>query len=160
MRRGRGGDDRGETLIELLATIAVMGTAVVAIIGATGTAIHLSAIHRNQAKAGAYLREFAEAIEARVAASPTGYRSCATAGNYSGPSVYAPADTSYTATATDVRVWDGAGNWLASGAGCTDRGVQRVSLRVQRSGAIVGETLDIVIRRPCRPTDASDTSCF
>jgi Tfp pilus assembly protein PilE len=159
MRRGPCGNDRGETLIELLATIAVMGTAVVAIIGATGTAIRLSDVHRNQAKAGAYLREFAEAIEARVAASPTGYQSCATTGSYSGPSVYAPTDTSYSATATNVRVWDGAGNWLASGAGCMDRGVQRVSLRVQRAGDTAGETLDIVIRRPCRPTDTSDTSC-
>jgi type II secretory pathway pseudopilin PulG len=155
MRGGRRDNDRGETLIELLVAIAIMGIAVVTIIGATATAIHLSDIHREQAKAGAFLREFAERIEGQVAAPTTGYKLCAVAGDYSGPSVYTPADTSFNATATNVQVWGVSGGWLPSGAGCTgDHGVQRVSLQVTHPADNVTEKLDIVIRRPCRPADA------
>jgi len=159
MRPRRRGNDRGETLIELLATITIMGTAVVAIVGATATAIHLSAVHREQANAGAYLRQFAEAIETKVVASPTGYKMCATAGDYSGPGVYTPVNTAYSATVGKVWVWTAANDWTeVSGVGCTDLGVQRVRLQVQHSGDNVTETVDIVIRRPCRPTD-TDAAC-
>ena len=45
MRQRPRRDDRGETLIELLVAVMIMATAVVAIVGATATAIHLSDIH-------------------------------------------------------------------------------------------------------------------
>jgi hypothetical protein len=158
MRRGPGrGYDRGETLVELLAAITIMGTAVVTIIGATATAIHLSGIHREQAKAGAYLREFAEAIEASVANSPTGYRLCNSSGltatytGYYNPPPPAP----YQRDITAIRAWDGTGFTIAPDVGCSDPGVQRVSLRVRVTTDNVSETLDIVIRRPCRVTDTS-----
>jgi type II secretory pathway pseudopilin PulG len=157
MRRGRRGKDGGETLIELLATIAIMGTAVLVIIGATGTAIHLSDIHRKQATAGAYMRAFAEAIEARVADSPTGYVSCTTpniASTYNG--YYAAPIAPYGHSVTGVKVWTGTA--FGPLTGCTDLGVQQVSLKVTLTGQ-ADETLTIVIRRPCRPIDTSDTSC-
>jgi hypothetical protein len=161
MRRGPGrGHDRGETLVELLVAIAVMSTAVVTIIGATATAIRLSGIHREQAKAGAYLREFAEAIEASVANSPTGYRPCNSSGltaTYTGYYTNPPS-APYQPDITAIRAWDGTGFTIAPGASCSDPGVQRVSLRVRNTTDNVSETLDIVIRRPCRPTD-TDTSC-
>lgn len=154
MRRRPGrGHDRGETLVELLVAIAVMGTAVVTIIGATATAIRLSNIHREQAKAGAYLREFAEAIEANVANPTTGYRLCNSSGltaayaGYYNPLPPAPYQTDITA----IRAWDGTGYTIVPGPGCSDPGVQRVSLRVWVTTDNVSETLDIVIRQPCRP---------
>jgi hypothetical protein len=136
-----------------------MGTAVVTIIGATATAIRLSNIHREQAKAGAYLREFAEAIEASMANSPTGYRSCNSSGltaAYQG--YYASPPAPYQRDITAITAWDGTGFTIVPGASCSDAGVQRVSLRVRVTTDNVSETLDIVIRRPCRPTD-TDTSC-
>jgi type II secretory pathway pseudopilin PulG len=159
MKWRRRGDDRGETLIELLATVAIMGTAVVVIIGATGTAIHLSAVHREQAKAGAYLRAFAEAIETNVNSSPTtGYLACTTPGLADTYTGYFTTDISpYVPSVTDVKVWNGAG--YGPLVGCSDIGIQKLSLRVQLAGDNVTETLDIVIRRPCRKTDTSDTAC-
>jgi hypothetical protein len=158
MRRGPCGNDRGETLIELLATIAVMGTAVVTIIGATGTAIRLSDLHRKQATAGAYVRAFAEAIEARVAGTPTGYVSCLT-DRTTYENFYASPPAPYSRSVIAVKVWNDT-SFVPVGVSCMDHGVQQVSLQVRVAGANVTETLDIVIRRPCRPTDTSDTSCF
>ena len=149
MRRPAG--DRGETLIELVATIAIMGTAVVALVGATATAIHLSAVHHDQAVAGADVRVFAEAIQSGVAASPTGYTSCAA------PAVYrAMVPASYLGDVTEVDVRSGSVWKSTTEPGCVDTGVQRVRLTVRDGDAT--ERLDIVIRRPCRPSDV-DTSC-
>jgi type II secretory pathway pseudopilin PulG len=152
MRRRRGrGHERGETLIELLFAIAIMGTAVVTILGATATAIHLSDVHRKQATAGAYLRAFAESIEARVAGSPTGYVSCTTK---DGPyrSYYTDNTGSYAASVTGVNVWNGTTFVASSLLPCKDLGVQEVSLEVKLDGQ-ADETLAIVIRQPCRSTD-------
>jgi hypothetical protein len=54
----------------------------------------------------------------------------------------------YTADITAVRYWNGTSFASTCGA---DGGVQRVSLRVQSSDHQVTETLDVIIRLPCRP---------
>jgi Tfp pilus assembly protein PilV len=158
MRQRPRRDDRGETLIELLVAVMIMATAVVAIVGATATAIHLSDIHRKQARAGAYLRTAAETIETAVAGSPTGYVSCAVPANYA---ALLPSISPYQASVTAVARWTAAGTFVSTSPTCSptadDIGVQRVSLRVQL-GTEVTEKLDIVIRRPCRPGDP-DASC-
>jgi type II secretory pathway pseudopilin PulG len=61
-------DDRGETLIELIVALAIMGITVVAIVSGIATGIVMSDIHRKQATAGAVVRQYAEAIENDVAA--------------------------------------------------------------------------------------------
>src|SRR3954451_5688487 len=113
--------DRGETLIEMLVTIVIMGITVTAVLGAIATSVALSATHRKQATAGAYLRAEAEAVESAVAASPSAYTPCG------GPSAYASlysVAAPYTASVTAVAYWNG--TTFASTCG-TDSGVQRVS---------------------------------
>jgi type II secretory pathway pseudopilin PulG len=157
MRRVRR-DDRGETLVELIVAVAILGTAVVAIVGAIGTAIHLSEVHRRQAQAGVYVRSFGEAIENKVNGSPTGYKACAAKSDYR--TMYSDAIGAYTATVVDIYRLTTTNTWVSITSGtCNpsdDIGVQRVSLQV--SNGQVSENLDIVIRRPCRPTD-TDASC-
>src|SRR3954447_1727605 len=72
-------DDRGETLIELLVAVAILGIAGVAILGGLLVSTQASTIHRNSATGGAYVRSFAEAIQADV--DQNGYKSCANAVN-------------------------------------------------------------------------------
>jgi Tfp pilus assembly protein PilV len=144
--------DRGESLVELLVAMLIMGTAVVAVVGGLGTAIMMSDVHRKQAAVAAHLNAFAAIVEGAVAASPTQYVDCATDTSY--PS-YTPG-TPYNADITEVRYWDGAGFTTSCAAG-SDTGVQRVTLRVWSNDGRVDRSTDIVIRKPCRPTDSPCT---
>jgi type II secretory pathway pseudopilin PulG len=135
-------------LIELLVAVMIMGVAVVALVGGLGTSIRISDIHRKQAAAGAYVRAYAEAIENTISASPSAYVACADAGTYA--SAFAIADPTYAAQITAVKYWSGTG-FADTCTVATDSGVQRVSLSVASSDGSANETLDVIVRKPCRP---------
>lgn len=141
--------DRGETLIELLISIVIMGVAVVAIFESFSTTILVSGAHRKQATAGAYVRDYAEFLENTIA-TPNGYKSGATTTSYP---TYAPPDNSYTASVIAVQCWTVNG-WAACTAG-NDTGVQQLTLQVASSDGATShgatERLAIVVRKPCGP---------
>jgi Tfp pilus assembly protein PilE len=140
--------DRGETLIELLMTVMILGTAVIAVIGALAVAIRVSDQHRKEATAGAAVRDFAEVLEREVAKTPTGYQACATTTYYK--AMYTTAPAGYSPDVVGVKVWSGTA-FVAIASPCTnDHGVQLVSLRVSTDGGRISESLDVVLRRPCR----------
>jgi len=164
--------DAGETLVELLLAVVVMGIAAVALVGGIATSITMSDIHHKQATAGAAVRDFAEALQNAIATNAT-YTPCAPA------SAYAPAAIGYTAPAgytaqvvapNGVAYWEDAttsptmspGGFAAScpmtvnGVTNNDSGLQRVSLQVASNDLRATETLTIVVRKPCRP---GDTTC-
>jgi hypothetical protein len=140
-------DDRGESLIESILAIAIMGTTLVAIIGGLATSILMSDIHRKQATAGALVREYAEAVETYVVAG--NYVDCATP--TSSPKNYSPAKvgfiltTGYTATVTAASSWTGSA-WVTCSA---DIGYQKIALRVGSNDTRASETLDVILRKPC-----------
>lgn len=147
-RRPSGVDERGETLVELLVTLVILSTAVIALVGGIAAAIRFSDLHRKQANAGAYVRAFGEAVQNKVNATPTGYTLCATTGVYT-TAYTVPDPTRYTASITSIAYWNGtafASTCPVSG----DAGVQRLSLQVASTDGRATEKLDIVIRRPCR----------
>jgi hypothetical protein len=138
------GSDRGESLIELLVALTLLGLAVVAIVSGLGTSAVISDIHRKQATAGAEVRSFAEKIENTVAAGG-GYTPCAGPGTYTGGYT---APSGFTPTVTLVRYWNGSG-WSSTCA--TDIGLQKLSLKISSSDGRAAETLDVIIRKPCGP---------
>jgi Tfp pilus assembly protein PilV len=148
--------DRGESLIEVLVSVAIMGTAVVALVGGLATAILMSDTHRKQAQAGVYVRAYAEAIETAVAASPTSYVDCATKASYE--SLFA-SPAGFDREVVSVTYWSSTA--FTSGTCTTDQGVQRVALRVWSADGRASERLDVVIRKPCRSTldFPQDTPC-
>jgi Tfp pilus assembly protein PilV len=72
-RRGRG--DAGETLVEVVITIVVIGIAVTALLAGLATTAAASAAHRRQSTADTVLRSYAEATKLAV-------RSCTDGGTY------------------------------------------------------------------------------
>jgi type II secretory pathway pseudopilin PulG len=148
--RKRVSDDSGETLVELVMAVAIMGIAVVAIIGGLVISVLLSGTHRKQATAGAQVRDYAEFVENAVAGG--GYVACAGVGSFPAYSQ----GGGYTASVTKVEYWNGSA-W--SGTCSPDTGLQRLTLQVASSdsGSSHGaaETVAVVIRRPCGPS----TSC-
>jgi len=148
--RPRSRDDRGDTLLELIIAVVIIGVALVVILGAVATAVLMSDTHRKQAEAGAAVRGYAEAIETTVAGG--GYVPCADTAAYRSPAGFS-APTGFDPSVTAVGYWTGSG-WSTSGCTTTtDRGLQRVTVEVREHDATteqlrVVETLILIVRRP------------
>jgi hypothetical protein len=139
----------------MIVTVAIMGVAVVAILGAIANAMMLTSTHRRQTVAGAAVRAYAEAVETGMAAAPSKYTACGSAAAYQTSfSGYSP-PTGYTAKVNSVEYWTGPATGFSASCG-TDQGVQRITLQVASIDNKVAEKLAIVIRKPCRST--TDTS--
>ncbi|MFB6537767.1 type II secretion system protein [Streptomyces noursei] len=117
-RRRRG--EEGETLIEVLVAVVLMGVAFVIILGGIGTAIISSVTQQKVTSADSVIRSAAE----KVVSDP--YVSCAS--SYETPAPPA----GYTVT-VKIEYWDGVG---AFGQPCptADTGVQKVTLTVHQTG--------------------------
>jgi type II secretory pathway pseudopilin PulG len=159
LRRVRCHSDRGETLVEVILSVAILGVAGVAIIAGLFVSVRSSVVHRNDATGGAYVRSFAEAIQTYV--DSNGYKPCASAAStYAGVGVVVPdLPPGYTKSVEAVRSWNGSA-WGA----CTADGVQRLDLKVTTTGDSVHRTeerLTVVLRQPCNGNamTAGDNPC-
>lgn len=148
--------EAGETLVELIVAVAILGIAGVAVLGGMLLNVKASALNRNQAGGGAYVRSAVEAIQKKVD-NDGSYASCADAASSTGAystaanGTFSSADLSngYGATVLQVQSWKGG----ASGWGtCDTNGIQRIQLQVTTLGDAshkATETLYVVLRKPC-----------
>ena len=124
-------DDRGDTLLELIITIAILGVCVVAIASTIAISIRVSSIHRTEADLGTALHNYAEQVDAMP------YVAC---GPYS-----LPTQPGFSAPTVSVAFWNG-----TSFAACpgTDAGVQRVTITLISSDGQASDSLSVVVRNP------------
>lgn len=144
--------DAGATLIEVLVALSILSIAAVAILAGVEMSIKTSDMHRKQSTGGAYVRNYAEAVQSYVA--DDNYVPCADAGAYAAAVIGFDVPSGYTATqeASVPLRGDGSANGCPGG----DTGVQRVTLQVRSDDGRSTEELTIVLREPCAP---GDTSC-
>lgn len=143
--------ESGTTLIELIMTVAIMGFAMLAIMGGIGTSIVFASIQRQDAKSRLVLTTAGEKILAQAA--PYLYKPCATTSDYA-PLPAAP--EGYTLTLNKVAFWDPLSNrYVASPpSSCPDKdgGLQLIRLQVTSSSggsrAPKDEFLEVVKRQP------------
>ena len=139
----RTGGDGGVTLVETVLTVAVMGTAVVTIVGGLLTSAVGSDYNRDQADAAVVERNLAEAL----AALP--YQAC--------PASYVPAYTppaGYTATVTAVEYWNTAAGAFTVTCPAADYGFERLTIRVASTDGRDVEQLQVE-KRAVQPGEAS-----
>jgi len=161
--RAKRAHDRGETLVELLVAITILGMTVVATVGGLTTSIMASNWHQKHAAAGVQVRAFAEAIQGFVVHN-SGYMECAPVGYYQ---IYTP-PPGFTAVVSDIAYWNPVAPFTPAplptagpspapatagsfGGTCQNGGVQRLSLRVSVDGSTITEQMDIYVRQPCLP---------
>ena len=138
-------------MIELVLAVTILSIAVVAVIGALATAVRISDVHRKQATAGAAVRAFAEALQTRVSTGGYVDDTCATEASYDG---YYDAPAGFVADVLAVKFWSPATSTFVTS--CPDSGIQLVTIEVASDpGRSVVETLDVVLRKPCRTGDAA-----
>jgi type II secretory pathway pseudopilin PulG len=152
-----GSRDTGETLVELIIAVAIMGITVVAIVGGVATTILMSDVHRKQATAGSYVRSYAEAVQNYVAA---GNFDATASPNYGASKVLLPQSwEEFTAPNTginppivSVQCWDEADQNFPkppAGNGCTAGStVQQVTVNVASTDSRASESLVVVVRKP------------
>jgi len=138
-----GPDDDGETLIELIIAVAIMGITVIAIIGGVGTAILMSDIHRKQATAGAYVRSYAEAVQTYEGA-PGNFDASTSPGALQAAVDFAVPKGFAATVKSPVRCWTGA----AFGACLAGSTVQQITLNVASTDSRASESLVVVVRKP------------
>jgi type II secretory pathway pseudopilin PulG len=136
--------DGGESLLELMIAMAIMGIAVVAIVSGIATSILMSDIHRKQATAGAYVRNYGEKVEAWVAAG--NFNTTASPSYPAGTVGFTPPSGGYVASVSSVTCWNDA--TTAFGSCPTTASVQRVALTVASSDARAAEGLVVIVRQP------------
>jgi type II secretory pathway pseudopilin PulG len=149
-------NDYGETLIELLIAMVVIGLAVTAILGALAVAVGSSTMGRNQARVQAALGSWAESLTTVGDTGGYRYTSCATAAAFPAPTSL---PSGYTSSVTAVQYWNGTA-WSSSCG--TDLGLQKVTLRVTAPGTLypsITQNLDVVVRRPCGLALSDPSAC-
>jgi type II secretory pathway pseudopilin PulG len=151
--------DRGETLVELVISIAIMGIAVVAVLGAVRLAVDGSSFDQRRVQAKSALRAWGESIAQRV--SDANYPTCGSDPDPAHP-LYAPSaiavPAGFTGTVAEVSYWNGTAFAAPGGcaAGIGDRGAQRVRLHMHVSDSVYSgfdADLWITVRKPCATTN-------
>ena len=135
--------DRGESLVELLVSIAILGISVIAILGAVSMTASASGLHRDTASTQNLLHNWAETV------SNASYTACASTSTIQAAAPAPALPSGFAASVTTVRYWNGSA-FGTSCAAASDLGLQRVTLRIAGgTGVGTAGTLDVIVRKPC-----------
>jgi Tfp pilus assembly protein PilE len=132
-------DERGETLLELLVAITILGVCVVAIGAGIVASIRIAQIHRYQAMADDALHNYAETLQ-------TKYQLCAAGTSNYYASLLASPDSNFTNPTAAVASWSPASAQFVAGCAAPDSGLQQVTLTLTSVNGYVAETLVVVLR--------------
>jgi hypothetical protein len=127
--------ESGESLVELMITVAIMGLAMVAILGAIWTTIRVADFNSKTSSADTVLRTYAEAMKQPETTDEFKYIPCTVLGAEVTYPAYVPTAPyeDYDASVTSVRYINGystenAPNWVDT-CPATDGGLQELTLR-------------------------------
>ena len=139
--------EAGETLVELLVTIVIMGIAFTGVLAGLGMAAVSSGVHREAATGETLVRDAAETLLDPAVA----YVPCATTASYGLKGLTIP--KGYAIAVREVGYWDGQNpaRYPTALATCpsADNGVQRLTIAVTSTDARAAtESVEIIKRSP------------
>lgn len=139
--------ERGETLLELVIAIVILGTCVVALGSGIALSVRISAIHRSQATADDVLHNFAEKLQ-----GSTSYSACTstTTPNYVPQLTPLMPTTGYTTPTVTVNYWVASTASFTTNHACPstgDPGLQQVKVTLNSTGGLVSESVVVVLRQ-------------
>ena len=146
--RRRCAGERGETLLETLATVTILGITVVAVMFGLATAINLSRDHQDDADAAIVLTAAADAVKDATYVACPGVSTA----SYD-PTVLIPAAgiglpthwSTGNVAVTNVQAWNGSGFGACA---ATDRGMQLVTVAATSPDGKTAVHVDVVKRAP------------
>ena len=146
--------DNGETLVEVLVAVTIIGIAAVALLGALVTSWSSSSEHRGFASMDTVARSFAEAstYEIEQQSSPW-FTNCATVSgmSYSGNAVLYSPPAGYSVTFSSIQYWNSSTQQFdpaGSPCGSNDQsGFQLLTIQVTGPNA-AGDMLSFGVRSP------------
>ena len=158
-RRVRTCDDasRGDTLVEVLLAVLIVGLSASALLLTFSEGITMSGVHRRLSTTDIDARAFADKLSADIDARSLPYTPCAAAAAYSAPPGFAPT-AGDTVSITAVKYWDGA----AFGTSCsasTDTGIQRLDVTVTNTDTRATRVVQVIVRKPCSLADVTAGPC-
>lgn len=144
--------EAGESLLEIIITIMIMGLAIPAVAGAVMAAVGASSQDRRQVQAQQLLTSWSETIaKANTDGTYGAYGACPSGTSYSigafDPGVL---PSGFALSVASIDYWDAA---TSSFGGCAvDKGVRRLRLHVDVSAGVYPSfTMDryVIVRKPC-----------
>jgi len=149
--------EQGETLLEIVIALAILSVVVISVFASIALGIRVSGLHRNEVNASAYLKSYAEAIEADVASG--GYANNTCSPNYGSSFTSTFNDPNFsTPTISAVSYWNVGTNSFPGSCATNTYGLQQLTLQISTVGTAnspVTEKLVIVVRTTC----SSGQSC-
>lgn len=142
-------NDEGTTLLELLIAIAILGVAVVALVGGMFTAVLTTDVHRKLTKGETLSRDYAEAAKGYLGSSAHWAR-CPAAPVAPATVGFTP-PAGYSAASLTVQYWvpsPAPGSWTATCPSGTDDTVQLWTMEVDSVDGRSKQQLQIVVRKP------------
>lgn len=147
--------DDGETLVELIITIVIVGVIVVALGSAMVLSVRVSSIHRAQSDASAFLHNYAESVQSTpyIACTAALAPDYVTSASLATPSEGGPWVGNQPSVTVQVMTWEAASqsytlNACPLSGAAVDSGLQRITLNLTSADSTVEESLVIVKREP------------
>ena len=152
-----GGDERGDTLIEVLLSIVILGLASLALIVAFGTSITASGEHRSLTTADTYVKTVGNYVASSVQSSTSDFSTCppdasSVLAMYTGLASQLTVP-GYSASVTSVEYWNTPtagipGSW---GSQCVTGAPQLITVTLTNSATNAVNTLSLVVDSPQAP---------